>query len=551
MTPDLILTNGVVYTVDPSRSRREAVAVSGGRIVAVGTAAEVGALAGPGTRVVDLDGRLLLPGFVDAHMHASSAVEDLYDVSLSDCTSVDECVATVARFAAGHPELAFIRGFGWSDTYTPRTGPAAEDLDAVVSDRPVLLADDSYHSVWLNSAGLRLAGIDASTPEPSNGVIERLPGGAPSGTLREGPAYLAEHAFPSYTKEQAREGILHFQSAIAAPHGLTTVQDAGLRPGRDAALEAYELLQDAGELTNRFCLSIWLDETKPLEAQIEAAVAERARHEGPLVSAAWVKLFPDGVIEGHTAFLKEPYADQPGFCGEPVWSQEAIDEASVAAARAGFRLHFHCIGDAATAMALDAVAAARAACGDVVERSLITHLQVVDLADLPRFVELGVVAVPQPYWFLKEELYHARQVPYLGQERADREYPMRSFWEHGIVVASASDYPVPPPLDPLVAIQRGVMRRDPADPDEPPLWLEEAVTVEQMVESFTISGAYAMGLEAETGSIEVGKAADLVALDRDLMSIPPEEIADAKVELTVFGGRPVYAAGPFAGLTGD
>jgi predicted amidohydrolase YtcJ len=128
---------------------------------------------------------------------------------------------------------------------------------------------------------------------------------------------------------------------------------------------------------------------------------------------------------------------------------------------------------------------------------------------------------------------------------------MRSFWEHGIVVASASDYPVPPPLDPLVAIQRGVMRRDPADPDEPPLWLEEAVTVEQMVESFTISGAYAMGLEAETGSIEVGKAADLVALDRDLMSIPPEEIADAKVELTVFGGRPVYAAGPFAGLTGD
>jgi len=161
------------------------------------------------------------------------------------------------------------------------------------------------------------------------------------------------------------------------------------------------------------------------------------------------------------------------------------------------------------------------------------------------------MAVPQPYWFLKEALYHARQVPYLGEGRAEREYPMRSFWDHGIVVASASDYPVPPPLNPLVAIQRAVLRRDPSDPSEPPLWPEEAVTVEQVVESFTINGAYAMGREDETGSIEVGKAADLVVLDRDIFAMPAEEIADAAVEMTLFGGRPVYAAGPFTGLAGD
>jgi predicted amidohydrolase YtcJ len=551
MAPDLILTNGLVYTVDPARSRHEAVAVASGRIIAVGTAAEVGALAGPETRVLDLGGRLMLPGFVDAHMHASSAVEDLYDVSLSDCTSVAECVTAVARFAAAHPDLPIIRGFGWSDAHMPRLGPSAADLDAVVLDRPVLLTDDSYHSVWLNSAGLFGAGFDAATPDPSNGVIERLPDGAPRGTLREGPAYVAGRAFPTYTVEQSREGLLHFQRDVAAPHGLTTVQDAALTPGRDTALEAYELLQGAGQLTTRFCLSLWLDESMPLEAQIEAAVAERARHAGPLVSAAWVKLFPDGVIEGHTAFLKEPYADQPGFCGEPVWSQEAIDAASVAAARAGFGLHYHCIGDAATAMALDAIAAAKAACGDAVERPLITHLQVVDPADLPRFAELGVVAVPQPYWFLKEELYHARQLPYLGQERADREYPMRSFWDHDVVVASASDYPVPPPLDPLLAIQRGVLRRDPSDAVEPPLWVEQAVTIAQMIESFTINGAFAMGLEDQTGSIEVGKAADLVVLDRDILTIAAEEITGAAVELTLFGGRPVYAAGSFAGIAGD
>ena len=551
MTAELILTNGVVYTVDASRSRHEAVAVADGRIAAVGTAAEIGELAGPRTRVVDLGGRLLLPGFVDSHMHASSAVEDLFEVSLSACTSVRACVDAVAGFAAEHPDLAFIRGFGWSDSYVPRLGPAAADLDAVVPDRPVILHDDSYHSVWLNSAGLRLAGIGADTPDPDNGVIERLDDGSPSGTLREGPAYVADAAFPPYTTAQAREGIRHFMRAVAGPHGLTTVQDAGLRPGRDAALEAYELLQAGGELTTRFCLSIWFAEDRPLEAQVVAAVEERARHTGPLVSAAWAKLFPDGVVEGHTAYLKEPYADQPGFCGEPLWTHEALNEASVAAAKVGFRLHYHCIGDAATAMALDAIAAARAACDGAVERPLITHLQVVDPADLPRFRELGVIAVPQPYWFLKEELYRTRQVPYLGLERADREYPMRSFWEHGVVAASASDYPVPPPLDPLLAIKRAVLRCDPAEGEDEPLWPEEAVTVEQMIESFTANGAYAMGLEGEIGSIEVGKVADMAVLSRDILTIPAEEITTAAVELTLFGGRPVYAAGPFAGMAGD
>jgi hypothetical protein len=551
MAPDLILTNGIVYTVDAARSRAEAVAVSDGRIAAVGTAAEIGELAGPRTRVVDLGGRLLLPGFVDAHMHASSATEELFDVALDGCHSVAECVATVARFAAAHPELPFIRGYGWSDTYTPRLGPAAADLDAVVEDRPVILHDDSYHSVWLNSAGLRVAGIDASTPDPDNGIIERLSDGAPAGTLREGPGYVAEQAFPTYTREQAREGILHFMRTVARPRGITTVQDAGLRPGRDAALEAYEELQRDGLLTTRFCLSIWLAEDRPLQPQLEAAVAERARHTGPLVSAAWVKLFADGVIEGHTAVLKEPYADQPGVRGAPVWDPAAFNEASVAAAAAGFKLHYHAIGDGAAAMCLDAIAAARAACGDAVERPMITHLQVLDLADLPRFAELGVIALPQPYWFLKDELYHTRQVPYLGQERADLEYPMRSFWEHGVLAASGSDYPVPPPPDPLVAIQRAVLRRDPADDAAPPLWPEEAVTVEQAVASFTANGAYAAGMEDAIGTVEAGKVADLAVLSRDIFAIPPEEIADVETQLTVFGGRPVYAAGPFAGLAGD
>ena len=482
-------------------------------------------------------------------MHASSAVEDLYDVSLAGLSGADACARAVGRFAADHPALPVIRGYGWAEPTMPPRGPLAADLDAVVPDRPVILFDDSYHASWLNSAGLRLAGIDAGTPDPDNGVIERLADGTPSGTLREGPSAVADRAFPTYTVEQSREGILHFQRDVAGPLGLTTAHDANLRPGRDAALEAYLQLQDEGLLTARYCISLWIMEDVPLEEQIEAAVAERARQTGPLVTAAWAKLFADGVIEGHTGVLKEPYADRPGFCGDPVWPPDRFNEASVAAARAGFRLHYHAIGDGAVAMCLDAIAAAQAAVPGTDQRPLITHLQYMDLADLARFAALGVVAVPQPFWFEKDQLYRERQLPYLGVERADREYPMRSFWEHGVLAASASDYPVPPGPDPLVAIQRGVLRRNLEDPSEPePLWPEEAVTVEQMVESFTANGAFAMALEHETGTLEVGKAADLVVLSRDILTIPAEEITSAEVELTMLEGRPVFAAGAFAGL---
>jgi predicted amidohydrolase YtcJ len=542
---DLICTNGVVYTLDAGRSRHEALAVRDGHIVAVGSAAEVAETRGPRTEVVDLGGRLVLPGFIDAHMHPKYSTGELFEVYLGGCRSLEECLAEVGRLAAAHPEYPAVRGWGWTPTAVPESRMTATALDAVVPDRPVVLADDSVHTHWVNSAMLRLAGITAQTPDPEGGVIERLPDGSPSGLLRE--AWLSlERALPAYDAEALAAALRHFQRRTAARFGLTTVHEAGLLPG-DPALDAYEALQERRELDVRFCVSLTLDPELPLDEQIEAAVAERARHAGPLVRTAAVKLFVDGVIESHTACLSAPYADT-GDRGPLVWAPERLIEASLAAARAGFQLHYHAIGDAAVSLSLDAIAVARAATQGA--RDIVTHLQLVDPGDYARFAALGVTAVVQPSWFAKDAVYDAEiYMPFLGRERASRQYPMKSLWEHGALVASASDYPVSPPPDPILGMLCGVLRRDPRFPHtSSALWPEEAVTVEQMIASYTINGARANFLEDETGSLEAGKSADLVVLSENLLELPAERIHEAAVELTVSRGRAVFARGDFEGL---
>jgi predicted amidohydrolase YtcJ len=421
----------------------------------------------------------------------------------------------------------------------PEREMTAAALDAVVPDRPVVLADDSVHTHWVNSLMLQMAGITTDTPDPEGGVIERLPDGSPSGLLRE--AWLSlERALPAYGAPELTAAVRHFQYHTAARYGLTTVHEAGVLPG-EPVLEAYEALQMQGGLGVRLCLSLILDPELPLGAQIEAAVEERARHAGPLVRTAAVKLFVDGVIESHTAHLAAPYADRPGDRGPLVWAPERLIEASVAAARAGFQLHYHAIGDAAVSLSLDAIAAARAATPGT--RDIVTHLELVDPGDYARFAALGVTAAVQPSWFAKDAVYDAEiYVPFLGRERASHQYPMKSLWDHGVLVASASDYPVSPPPDPLAGIQCGVLRRDPRHPEtSSALWPEEAVTVEQMIASYTINGARANFLEGETGSLEPGKSADLVVLRDNILELPAARIHEAAVELTVFRGEPGFA----------
>ena len=536
---DLVLKNGSVYTVDNALPRATAIAIRDGKFIYVGDDAGGAKFIGHGTQVLDLGGKLVLPGFVESHGHAISAYKQFFEINLNDCQNAGDYGKVIREYALAHPGAKFIRGRGWSNTLFGKTGPDRKTIDDIVRGIPVCLASEDGHSKWVNSRALELAGITKATPDPVNGVIERDPRtGEPTGTLRESAAALVAGLFPEPGKEELKKGLEAFQR-MALAFGITTVHDAYL-DAESIETDAYRELENAGRLQARFRASLYVDPLKGT-GQLAAIEHERLRNRGPLFQTNAVKLFADGVVEGSTAYLLEPYQHLPRSRGTLRWESGALAGMCAELDRRKFQVHVHAIGDAAVRAFLDAFAHAEKVNGRRDSRNMITHLQLVAPADIPRFKALGVIAVPQPYWFMKDDYYTNLQVPYLGQERADLEYPMASFFRAGVVVASASDYPVTIPCNPLKAIQVGMTRSEPGKtaPGDV-LWPEERATLEQMIASFTINGAYANFLEDSTGSISVGKSADLIVLDRDLFKIPATEIAGAKVLLTLFEGKAAF-----------
>jgi predicted amidohydrolase YtcJ len=547
---DLILQNGAVYTVDPQRSMAEAVAVNGKDIIFVGSNAGAADFVGPKTEVIDLAGKMLLPGFIDSHAHVSATINEDDSVMLYHLDSVAGYVSAVKEFAFKHPDLSVIYGHGWNNEVFAPEGPLKEELDAVVADRPVSLMSNDGHSIWVNSKALDRAGMTKDTPCPSGGMIEINPAtGEPSGTIRETARDLIQNVLPPYTVEQLKTGIREFMHE-AARVGITSVHDPLLLlPDCDGQLNGYgsarnsipafEELVNNAELTCRVRGTILTDPTKG-DSQVPDLAAACAAAKQPLFQISGAKVFVDGVVEGGTAFLHEPYAHKPDFRGEPLWEQDQLNALCRAADRENLQIHIHAIGDAAIRMSLDALAYARQQNGQRDSRHLITHLQIVDYADIARFAELDIVGVPQPFWHVKGEYFWGLEAKYLGRERAEKEYPMKSFVDAGVTLASASDYPVQIPSPPLVGIMLGVLRCIPGDPDPNEiLGSGERMTLPDMIASFTINGAYANFMEAETGSIEVGKKADLVVLERNLFDIPIEEIGDVNVLMTMFEGEVV------------
>ena len=543
---DWVLRNGAIYTLDSTESQAQSLAVGGGTILYVGDDAGVEAFVGPESRVIELGGKMVLPGFIDSHSHPSGALIQAVAVSLYDLRSLEQYLEAVRRFAEENPDKQAVRGSGWSNALFPVTGPMKEDLDAVVSDRPVQLGSGDGHSSWVNSKALELAGITRDTPDPEGGVIERDPStGEATGTLRESATGLVAAVLPPFTMEERMAGLLAFQE-MAAKDGVTTARVAaiGLSAAGDldpSEVVAYERLESEGKLRVRFRGSLLLPPDAPVE-RIRELVAERERQKEGLFEIDAVKIFVDGVVEGETAYLLEPYLHRPDYRGELLWNPDHLKEMVAAADREGFIVHIHAIGDAATGLALDAFQFAREKNGPRDARHQVTHLQLVTPSDVKRFASLAIIAVPQPFWFSKGGFYDAIEAPYLGEERASREYPMKSFFDAGVTVASASDFPVTIPFSPVVGMKMGITRSfDPANP-EMVLGPEERVSLDQMIASFTRNGAFAARLEDRLGSLEVGKVGDVVVLDRNLFEVPADQVGEAKVLLTLFEGREIYRA---------
>ena len=538
---DLVLRHGVVYTVDAARSWAQALAVKDSRIVYVGSDLGVAAHVGPGTKVVDLGGRLVLPGFVDAHIHPVSGGIELGLCNLNDLPDASATLAKVRACATQRPGTEWLHGGGWSLTAFPAGGPTRQSLDAVAPDRPVYFSSADGHSAWVSSKALALAGVTRGTPDPANGRIERDATGEATGTLRESAGDLVSRLLPQPTADDQLAGLRR-ASEHANRNGLTTLQEANAGPGpagSPGALGAYREAERRGLLTVRVTVSLRTDSARGPE-QVDDLVKLRREFMGTLVRPLAAKIFADGVIEPRTAAMLEPYLDKPGSRGEPNWSEAALNAIVARLVKEDFNVHVHAIGDRAVRMTLDAMEAARGGEGRRRPRNQIAHLEVIQPQDVPRFRTLGVVANFQPLWAYADSYIRDLTWPGLGEERSRFLYPIGSVARSGAVLAFGSDWSVSS-LNPLAGMQVAVTRRGlGAEGDQAPLLPEEAIDLPTAVAAYTIGAAYAADRETETGSLEAGKFADLVVLSDNVFDLPPREIARAKVLLTLLGGKPVW-----------
>jgi predicted amidohydrolase YtcJ len=549
---DLVFTGGPVYTPDAGRRRvvpagpgPQAVAVRGDRIVAVAGAGDAGIadLTGPRTEVVDLRGRALLPGFQDAHVHPSWAGVTMIGCNLIGSATLDDALARISAYAARRDDKEWVAGSGWRMEWFERGTPSRQLLDQVTGGRPAYLTNRDGHGAWVSSRALEIAGIDAVTPDPPDGRIERDADGSPQGTLHEGAATLVGRHLPALTLEDRVSGLLRAQEHLHA-RGITAWQDAiiGDYLGSGDPLPVYLAAAGAGTLTARVQGALWWDRGRGAE-QLPEILARREQGQAGRFRANTVKIMQDGVAESFTAAMIEPYLD---VCGCQT-ANRGLSHVEAAALREyvtlvdahGFQVHLHAIGDRAVRESLDAIEAARAANGPNDNRHHIAHLQVMHPDDIPRFAALGVTANVQALWAAHEPQMDTLTIPFIGPERAARQYLFGDLARSGARLAAGSDWAVSS-ANPLRAVAVAVTRTLPGTGSEP-LLPGQSLSLGEALAAYTAGSAYVNHLD-ETGAVEVGKLADLVVLDRDPFGGPPEEIAGVGVELTYVGGERVFAA---------
>jgi predicted amidohydrolase YtcJ len=540
--PELAFRNGTVFDGTRFLPAGTAVRVSGGRIT------EVGPEAGPlgGAELIDLQGGTLLPGFIDAHVHPVFAGDRLRRCNLSGIVTAGEYARIIADYAAAHPGEEWILGGGWSMEAFPGGVPAKDLLDSLVPDRPVFLPNRDGHGAWVNSRALELAGIDASTPDPADGRIERDAGGQPVGMLQEGAQQLVARLLPEATVDDWYAALLAAQDYLLSL-GITGWQDAivGSRPGLPDPVDAYLRGSADGTLLATVIGAMWWERDGGIE-QVAEMIERRREVRADRFRATSVKMMLDGVAENHTAAMLEPYLDGHG-CATAGSGLDFIDPAELprfvtALDAEGFQVHFHALGDRAVRNALDAIEAARTANGDSGQRHHLAHIQVVHPDDVPRFAALGATANMQPLWATHEPQMDVLTIPFLGERRSGWQYPFGSLHAAGAALAGGSDWSVSSP-DPLLGAHVAVNRALPAGPGESaaePFLPEQALGREVILGAYTSGSARVNGLEDVAGAIRPGLDADFAIADADLAHCAATDIGRARVTSTWVRGQAAY-----------
>lgn len=544
MTADLIVLNADIRTMDAARPRARALAAAGGRILALGEEAEVRALAARATRVVDAGGRLVLPGFQDAHVHLHSGGLDLATAALlHEVRELRALQAAVAAHAARHPELPVVLGSGWQPGLFGDHNLTRAVIDAAVADRPAMLFDSSCHSACLNSAAIAAIGLGRDTPDPVNGRFVRDGSGESTGMLHEEAIAWAQARLPKLTEVHQALGVRAGQ-AHANAQGITGIIDPRIE---DTEALAYATVAAEGGLTLRVSGAALVKEADTPAQAVERLTALRRRHAGPDFHVQSAKFFLDGVFENRTAAMIAPYADDTGGNAPLMFRPDRIAALFAALDAARFQIHVHVIGDLAARAALNGLEAAVAANGRWPSLHQLAHLQVVHPDDFARIAALGAMANIQPLWARYDPVVPDIALDMIGAARLGNVYAFRRMVDHGAAWCLSSDWPVST-LNPFEIIETAVTRqaRRAEGPREPFL-PEEALTVGEAVLGYTAQAAAACWRGGCTGRLLPGYSADLILLDRDIFACAPHEIGDTRVLLTVFKGREVHRHADFAG----
>jgi predicted amidohydrolase YtcJ len=546
----LILRNGRVLSPSSPAGFEEAIAFDGERIAAIGSNDDIDDRRGPSTRVVDLAGRLAIPAFGDAHVHAISAGLESLRCDLTGIRNRRECLDRIGAYASTLPADAWVLGSGWAMEVFADGLPTAADLDSVCAGRPAFLPNKDHHSAWVNTLALEKASIDASTPDPFAGRIERDETGAPSGALHDGAMGLVSRVLPPTSPEELRDGL---RAALVRlhGHGITHWQDACVGTAGDIGVtdtfETYVAAANEGWLSGRVRGALWWDRTRGLE-QMDFFRTRREIAPTGVFRATSIKMMVDGVCETFTAAMSRAYLGSPGehgHRGELFIEPDQLNDSVRALDADGFQVHFHAIGDRAIATTLNAIeATGRNRWG--VNRHHIAHLQFIAPDDLDRFKRIGAIANFQPLWACNDPQMEELTIPFVGEDRSNWQYSIRSLLDRDARVAFGSDWPVSSP-DPLQEIHVAVNRmlstrlgRPGTDETTKPFRPEEGLSVGEALAAFTKGAAYVNGDEQLLGSLDVGRRADVAVLSQDIFSIPSSDIGDTDVDLTVAGGVVVH-----------